>query len=186
MMKYLVMLLFIGSCLAPEQTKDKALRGGGGEKTSDELKEDKKRLAKERERERNEAKKTFKKRCGSVLKREKWQPGTTTDGFFIYETKSLACKQKQLVLIDVDVAHYMDSHYVSCSKTAQKRLLLTIQKSLTPANSQIEVDCDTRILDIGIDDGKLLVSTIEKSGETQRAIVDRDGRWDGKVSELAK
>ena len=185
-MKYLVVLLFIVSCLVPEQSKDKALVGGGGDKTSTELEKDKKRLTKEQKQERNNAKKTFNKRCGSVLKGAKWKKGITDDGFFIYETKSLACDHKQLVLIDVDASHYMNSHYVTCSKTANKRLLLTIPKSLATANRQIEADCQTRILDIGIDDGKLLVSTIEKNGATQRAIIDRDGRWDGKVSELAK
>ena len=185
-MKYLIVLLFVVSCLVPEQSKDKALSGGGGDKTSAELEKDKKKLTKEQEQERNNAKKTFNKRCGKVLTGAKWKRGVASDGFFIYETKSLACEHKQLVLIDVDVSHYMNSHYITCSKTANKRLLLTIPKSLITANRQIEADCHTRILDIGIDKGKLLVSTIEKNGATQRAVIDQEGRWDGKVSELAQ
>lgn len=185
-MKYLFVLLFVVSCLAHEESKEKTLTGGQ-DKTESELEKDKKRLAKEQKQERNNAKKTFRKRCGSVLKGEKWKPDAMNgDGFFIYETKSLACDNSQLVLIDIDVAHYMNSHYFSCTKTADKRLLLEIPKSPIPTNREIRVDCRTKILDIGFDNGQLQIATIERNGSTYRAVIDQAGQWHGEIHELAK
>lgn len=184
-MKYLVVWLLVASCLAREESQDKAL-SGGRDKTSAELEKDKERLAKEQKQERNNAKKTFNKRCGSVLKGGKWKKdGTASDGFFVYRTKSLACDDEQLVLIDVDAAHFMNSHYISCTKSDDKRLLLEIPKSPVATNRQIRVDCQTKVFDIGFDDGELLIATIERNGSTHRVTIDQNGQWQGGITELA-
>ena len=184
-MKHLVTLLLITACLAREEAQDKAL-SGGRDKTAAELEEDKKKLAKQQKQERNEAKKTFNKRCGSILKEAKWKADEANDGFFVYRTKSLACDDEQLVLIDVDAAHHMNSHYTSCTKSDDKRLLLEIPKSPVATNRQIRVDCQTKVLDIGFDDGKLQIATIERNGSTHRATIDQDGQWHGEITEIAK
>ena len=92
----LVVALFVVSCLVSEHADEKALHRGRAKNTK-ELHKDRKKLTEEIERERKEAKKTFGRRCGSVLKRPKWMEGNGTDnGFFLYETKSLVCKNRQI------------------------------------------------------------------------------------------
>ena len=183
-MQYLLIALFAVSCLVGNETKDKSLVGGG-EKTPKELERAEKKFQEELKKERNEAKKTFDERCGKVLKKPKWVHdwrNKGSNGFFIYETKSLACSQKQLVMIDVKAAHYMDSHYITCTKSADKRLLLKIPKSTEVPQQEIKVDCQTKIINVAIHRDELRLTTLERNGKTQKAVLDNAGQWQGEVA----
>ena len=183
-MQYLLIAIFAVSCLMPNETQDKAFVGGG-EKTPKELEKEQKKLREELKKERDEAKKTFAQRCGKVLKNPKWVHdwrNKNNNGFFFYETKSLACAQKQTVMIDVKAAHYMDSHYITCTKSADKRFLLKIPKSTKIAQREIKVDCQTNLLDIAFHRGELQLATIEKNGKTQKIMLNDAGQWQGEVA----
>ncbi len=186
-----VAILFAVSCLTrPDVGGEKALHAHGGGKSERELRKDREKLVKERERERKEARKTFAKRCGSVLKDPRWWPETAiADGFFAYETKSLDCEDRQMVMIDVKAAHYLEASYLTCAKSGGKgarRFLLKIPRSVRTEHREILVDCNTRLLDIGVSEGMLHLATIESNGTTQKAVLDDRGRWDGTTTLIAQ
>ena len=144
-------------------------------------------VSREEKNRRRDAEKSINKLCGKALHKRRWvEDGRVPnkEHFMAFFTKAKSCDE-QIVMIDLKAAQFMQAKSITCSLTDDSYLRFEIPQS-SVYSDRIRVDCDSEVIDLRSDGSSLSISTLEKNGSTNLAVIDSFGKWDNKIEEISR
>lgn len=184
-MRVLLVLLLCGSVSACLVTDDDY----GAKKLHDEKGYFKMpaQVKEEEKKQRKAAEKSIKNLCGKALQKRGWVEDAripNKEHFLAFFSKAKSC-DLQSVMIGLKAVQFMQAKSITCSLTDDSYLRFEIPKS-SVYSDRIKVTCDSQVIDIRSDGSSLSISTLEKNGSANLAVIDSFGKWNNKIEEISQ